>query len=235
MNITEASVLLVDDEPVLLEIYTHVLKSFGCARVFVASNGEEALSLILAEDVDLLITDVRMPVMDGVTLVRRLNEGGKAIPSIVFVSGFSDVNRREMYMLGVEAFLTKPFDPKELLDTAENALADRSALWGNAMVVDPKQFVILGYSSPDEMGNMPPVCLGRGGLSAHTTEPLILGRVGFQCLISGKELKGQGFVRWFSRAEKKVGIEFAYLDPSCRLWLAESLDSSMPRSFIPGY
>jgi CheY-like chemotaxis protein len=234
VNISEAAILLVDDEPALLEIFQHVLHSFGCVRVYVASNGEEALSVLRAEDVDLMITDVRMPVMDGITLVRRLAEIGKTVPSIVFVSGFGDLDLREMYMLGVESFLTKPFDREELLEAVLKALADRSTLWRNEMAVSPKQSVLLRSASFGEISGISSICLGRGGLTAYTLDSLNIGKVSFRCMVSDKELNGQGYVRWVSRPERKIGIEFAYIDPLCGLWLAEKLVAKAPRSFIPG-
>src|ERR1022692_2753340 len=115
MKLHEAQILIVDDEPALRDIFTQWIEMSGCGAVRDASNGEAALAAILAEPVDILITDVRMPVMDGITLVRRLHELGIDIPSIIFVSGFVDVDLRQMYGLGVEAFLAKPFKREELI------------------------------------------------------------------------------------------------------------------------
>jgi CheY-like chemotaxis protein len=123
MNLTEANILVVDDEPILLEIFSKWLLTVGCRKVFSAADGEAALALLQLEPIDLLLTDIRMPVMDGVTLVRRLAASGSTLPSIVFVSGFGDVDEREMYALGVEAFIAKPFHRNELLSVLEKAVA----------------------------------------------------------------------------------------------------------------
>jgi len=78
--------------------------------------------------------------------------------------------------------------------------------------------------------------LGRGGLCVSSTQPLNRSTLAFQVLLArpGIALVGQGYVRWCSRTESKVGIEIAYLDPACIDWLAEEITRQSPRSFIPG-
>lgn len=186
-----------------------------------------------------------MPVMDGVSLVRRLHQLGVDIPSIIFVSGFSDVDEREMYHLGVEAFLAKPLRREDLLAYIEKSIADRSALWLDPLEPPPRQTidieaVALGCSHHLGPFGLDHLCLGRGGFRAKTTAPLSLGKVAFSCRVPGdspgetpRVLAGQGYVRWFARAEGTAGIEFAFLDPSCRNWVVEKIASIRPHSFIP--
>ena len=141
IKLSEATILVVDDEPALRDIFAKWLRLVGCGRVLSAADGAAALAVLQDEQVDLLITDVRMPVMDGVSLVRSLAKLAKPIPSIVFVSGFGDVNRKEMYGLGVEAFISKPFDRGEVLGILERAVARRSSLWLAPMAIAPRQSV----------------------------------------------------------------------------------------------
>jgi len=122
MKLSEAHVLIVDDEPALCDIFTQWVEMSGCQSVRSAADGEAALAAILSCPVDILITDVRMPIMNGITLVHRLHERGVNIPSIVFVSGFADVDVRQMYELGVEAFLAKPLTRGDLISCIERAL-----------------------------------------------------------------------------------------------------------------
>jgi CheY-like chemotaxis protein len=225
----------VDDEPDLLEIFGMLLESAGCRKVYTANDGEAALEIVRDNLIDLVITDVRMPIMDGITLVRRLVSLGKAIPCIVFVSGFGDFDRREMYGLGVEAFLSKPIPPTQLVEFAEKALAARSALWLTPMNPVPRQSIHILF---DEIGitkGQDVIRLGRGGFSSHYVGPIALGKVAFRCDFSSKrpEMAGGGFVRWRSRLDNQVGIEFAFLDPGCRSWLLEEIAAMTSRSFIP--
>jgi CheY-like chemotaxis protein len=236
MNLVDARILLVDDEPMLLEIYAIWLRSIGCMKVFTADNGAAALALMESETFDLLLSDIRMPVMDGITLVRCLAETGRTLPTIVFVSGFGDIDQREMYALGVEAFVAKPCDRKELLKLLENAVAERSTLWHTECTSAPRQSLVVEANRIDTAASLDTIGLGRGGFSVYTLASISLGKAAFRLHLAdvAVEIAGQGYVRWFSRNENKAGIELAFLNPDCRTWLTDAIASESPRSFIPG-
>jgi CheY-like chemotaxis protein len=236
LNLSEARVLLVDDEPILLEIISNWLLSVGWGTVFTAANGKAALALLEMERIDLLLTDVRMPVMDGVTLVRRLGAMRHVVPSIIFVSGFGDVDRREMYGLGVEAFIGKPFDRMELVAALERAVADRSTLWRSELVPAPLQSMLIEADHIEETASLHTIGLGRGGFSVCSPQPLSSGKVAFRLRLADAaiEITGQGHIRWSSQAEGKAGIEIAFLDPESRAALLRASGNASPRSFIPG-
>jgi CheY-like chemotaxis protein len=234
IDLREATILLVDDEPDLREIFGFWLSSI-CGTLYKASNGEEALAVLKTTPINLLVTDVRMPVMDGIALVRRLTELVKPIPSIVFVSGFGDVDQREMYSLGVEAFLAKPLNREDFIDVLKKAVAERSALWLDPVAATSRQSLLLHAEGIGGTAGAKSIRLGRGGFSGQTEESLILGKVSFHChFVSGQsEMSGQGFVRWYSKADQAVGIEFAFLDPTCRSWVLKEIAAANPCSFIP--
>jgi len=211
------------------------LRRAGFGRVLTAANGAAALAVLREEQIDLLITDVLMPVMDGVTLVRRLAKLEKPIPSVVFLSGFGDVDRKEMYGLGVEAFFSKPFDRSELLGVLERALAERSSLWSTPMIGLPRVAVAIEAEGIGKTGET--IRLGRGGFSAHYVGLLSLSKVNFLCRLHAqqREMTGQGYVRWNSRELGTIGIEFGFLDPRCRSWLQDEITAGNPRSFIPAF
>jgi CheY-like chemotaxis protein len=223
----------------LRTIFERWLTAVGCKAVYTAADGRSALALLqtypLNQTIDLLVSDIRMPIMDGVTLVRHLSDISRPIPAIIFVSGFGDIDLREMYDLGVEAFLSKPTDRRELLSSIEKALAERSSLWLEPMNPAPHQSLV----QPDgtlQAGNHPSITMGRGGFSAHASYALSIGKVAFDCRLDDhrRRVAGQGYVRWTSRADQTVGIEFVYLDPACRSYLVDEIARTQPRSFIPG-
>ena len=236
MKLTDARILFVDDEPILLELFENWLRMIGCDKVFTAANGKDALSLLQLESFDLLVSDVRMPVMDGITLVRCLSEVAKPLPSIIFVSGFSDFDRREMYALGVEAFLIKPFDRAELLSRMEKAVAERSTLWNTEMDSTPLQSLFIKANRMDKTASLNTIGLGRGGFSIYAPEPLSPGKATFRLVLAeyAIEIAGQGYVRWSSQTDRKAGVELAFLNPECHALLAGAIASACPRSFIPG-
>jgi len=235
MIFSDANILVVDDEPELLDIYAEWLAKAGCKSVKTAKDGKEALAAIAEWPIDLVLTDVRMPVMDGVTLVRCLAKSGRPIPSIVFVSGFGDVDKREMYALGVEAFLAKPCQKEELLVVMEHALADRSTLWLTPLDLAPRQSIVLELDQIDETLGLKSLQLGHGGFSVFENGTLGLGKITFQCDIASHQqrISGQGYVRWKSQIERKIGVEFAFIEEPGRSWLLGEIKTRNPRSFIP--
>ncbi len=222
---------MVDDEPALRQIFANWLERMGCHQVRTAEDGEAALGVLQAESFDLLISDVRMPRMDGITLVRKLGEVERSIPSIIFVSGFGDVDEREMYGQGVEAFLAKPLRMDELIEVIRRALADRSVLWTEPMAVAPRQSMHLETALDGEQS----LRLGRGGFSVGYSGALSLGKVTFACAGEREDasLCGQGLVRWRSRTDQRVGVEFAYLEERSRKIVLERISRERSRSFIP--
>ena len=113
-TMSPATILVVDDDPDLLKAYACVLQEEGY-RVLTAQSGTEALILARRERLDLLITDVVMPVMDGFELIQRLKvQLGDGAPPTIVCSGF-DITEREALRRGARIFLPKPTDASSLL------------------------------------------------------------------------------------------------------------------------
>jgi DNA-binding NtrC family response regulator len=98
-----------------------VLAAEGC-EVLLAGSVSEALPLIDTHAPALLLVDVKMPVHDGMYLMRRLQQMGIGIP-VVVMSGYSTAETiQEAKTLGAVAFVPKPFTPDELTDTVRSVL-----------------------------------------------------------------------------------------------------------------
>ncbi len=106
-------ILVVDDDPNICELLKIRLESNGY-EVTTASNGVEAFVKVNDDKPDLIILDVAMPTMDGLEFVRSTRWlDTKDIPILILTAR---TNSKEIFdALGVADFLTKPFDPKELL------------------------------------------------------------------------------------------------------------------------
>jgi CheY-like chemotaxis protein len=126
MRLEGISVLVVDDEPDLREIFSAWLQDEGCV-VFTAANGVEALELLEARKIDALVSDIRMPVMDGIALVRTVYERKLLIPSIIVVSGFGHMWPVEMLGHGVYTVLDKPLRREDLVLVLRNSLTEANA------------------------------------------------------------------------------------------------------------
>jgi DNA-binding NtrC family response regulator len=113
-------VLVVDDEAIVLKSCQAVLEAEGC-EVLLAGSVAEALAFIDAKPPALLLVDVKMPVQDGMHLMRRLKQTGVVIP-VIIMSGYSTpATIREAEALGAVAFISKPFTPDELAATIRSA------------------------------------------------------------------------------------------------------------------
>src|SRR5215831_6118732 len=121
MQLREASVLLADDEPVLLDIMREWFQQI-VGEVFCAGDGAQALEVLAAHKIDLVITDVRMPVTDGITLLKRMKARGGYTPSLIFITGFADIEVRDAYDLGAEALLEKPIEYDDLIEIMRRSL-----------------------------------------------------------------------------------------------------------------
>jgi len=107
-------ILLVDDEDGILEVHKEFLDDMGFETV-TASNGSEALSVLATTNIDLVLSDITMPVMDGIQLLKSINRLYPKGPPVIFISGGTTINKKEASDMGARAFLTKPMDEKETL------------------------------------------------------------------------------------------------------------------------
>jgi len=121
--------LLVDDEPGLREAVQAYLEDSGFA-VDVASNAREGLALAQQNLPDLVITDLMMPQVDGYQFLKQLREDPqlKALPVIFLTARGMTADRIQGYNAGCDAYLSKPFDPDELVAIVTNLLEKQKAL-----------------------------------------------------------------------------------------------------------
>ncbi|MBU0682331.1 MAG: response regulator [Proteobacteria bacterium] len=121
LNKNIGTVLLVDDEPEILELLQRQLEARNFT-IFTAQSGDRALSLINDNKIDILVTDVRMPGMDGITLLERALAQQAELQSVV-ITGHGDLDTALRAMrLGAYNFLLKPAGISELEITLKNCL-----------------------------------------------------------------------------------------------------------------
>lgn len=111
------SVLIVDDSASIRATVSIALKGAGY-NVIEAMDGNDALSKLQGTRVNLVISDVNMPGMDGITLLKRLREGPatRFLPVIMLTTEGSDDKKNQGREAGAKAWIVKPFDPVKLLD-----------------------------------------------------------------------------------------------------------------------
>jgi len=115
-----AKILIVDDDPNIL-ITTRCLLEADGHECVTAEDGLEALARVKENGFDLIITDMRLSNMDGLTLVRKLKEVEPSIPVILITAYASSETAVESVRRGVFDYLVKPFQEKELLAAVKRA------------------------------------------------------------------------------------------------------------------
>jgi len=118
-----ASILVVDDQPELLENLALVLEAEGY-QTYTAGDGVEALELLETQPVDLILADIAMPRLNGYQLYERVRENPRwlAIPFIFLTARAMDSDIRYGKELGVDDYLTKPIQPEDLLAAVQGRL-----------------------------------------------------------------------------------------------------------------
>ncbi|HSG98403.1 MAG TPA: response regulator [candidate division Zixibacteria bacterium] len=118
------SILVVDDEPIMRDLLRRTLTLAGC-RVTVAEDGLAALQQLERSAFDVLITDIKMPRMDGLTLVREARKLDPCLPSLL-ITGYADgLSSNTAPEFGVVDLIVKPFKNTVIVNTVSRALLAR--------------------------------------------------------------------------------------------------------------
>lgn len=235
MRLNEASILIVDDDPTLGKLMANWIQR-KAAHSFYAENGEQALQILGQETIDLVLSDIRMPVMDGIALLKRVKEISTSKPVLMFITGFSDISLRDAYAMGAEALLEKPIDRSELLKIMTQFLADPESRWREPSTTRPTAKLSGTFPSLVRAEQDSKIAFGRGGFCISSPAAFVEGRpVGFVFVFTAdqKGLSGEGVVRWISPKEAQNGVEVTYVDDASRDWLIQFLKQNERVAFVP--
>lgn len=147
-------ILLAEDERLLSRAIIKIFKknNYSADAVY---NGKDALDYLESGNYDVLVLDIMMPVMDGITVLKKLRAAGNNIP-VLMLTAKSEIDDKVLGLdSGANDYLTKPFDAKELLArirviTRSVAASDSKLAFGNIML-DRSSFCL---SSPDGEVNL---------------------------------------------------------------------------------
>ncbi|OFZ48703.1 MAG: hypothetical protein A2381_05130 [Bdellovibrionales bacterium RIFOXYB1_FULL_37_110] len=115
------SLIVVDDDDDIREIFVNALSKLKI-NILEAANGEEALKIIKKNNIVLIISDLNMPVMDGVELLYEVRENLKSSVPLIFTSAYTDnLEKRKLEMTNV-SFLKKPFTDEQLVNKVKEII-----------------------------------------------------------------------------------------------------------------
>ncbi len=117
------TVLVVDDSPSMRQMVSHCLKSSGYG-VVEGKDGADALKQLEAANVNLIITDLNMPVMDGITFIKevRQKEKHRFTPVLMLTTESQPARKQEGKAAGATGWVVKPFHPAQLLQVVAKVL-----------------------------------------------------------------------------------------------------------------
>lgn len=192
-----AKILLVDDEASILSVLSVLLKAEGY-EVVPVDNGEKALELVKSTPFDLMISDIRMRPMDGITLLKAAREQRPGM-SALMVTGYGTIETAiESLKYGAFDYITKPFKVDELLITVQRALEYNRTVNEN---IDLKAQLTGKYRFENiiaESRSMQNVCEMIERVAPTDTTVLIYGESG-----TGKELVAKAIHAYSNRKNKK--------------------------------
>lgn len=229
------TILVVDDEPDLREILKDEFLLEG-AKVFEAENGRKALEIIKSEKINIVVSDIRMPGGDGVTLAREIKKLSGERPILYLITGFADITPDEAYDIGVEGFVTKPFNLEFIRNEILRSTFDRKTRWSKEVSSEKIKELKLNDNF-NQMIQSQKLKIGRGGLYIQGEYPYYRNGDILRLVFSDQSFV-IGCVRWV-RIEKSenlssgMGLEFLSISSDILLFVDSFIQEHQPTCFLP--
>jgi two-component system, chemotaxis family, chemotaxis protein CheY len=120
----ELNFLVVEDSPTMRQLITFALKRIPGSKVVEANDGIDALKKLSTQRFDIILTDINMPIMDGLKLVSMVRNDPvhKAIPIIIITTEGADEDRKRGLALGANAYIAKPIQTADLLSVVNEII-----------------------------------------------------------------------------------------------------------------
>jgi len=121
--------LVVEDSPTMRQLITFALKRIPGSKVVEANDGIDALKKLSTQKFDIILTDINMPIMDGLKLVSMVRNDPvhKAIPIIIITTEGADEDRKRGLALGANAYIAKPIQTADLLSVVNEIISGKKS------------------------------------------------------------------------------------------------------------
>lgn len=240
------TVLVVDDQAPLREAVAFEFEMLGCGTLQ-AENGEKALEVFKQNKVDVIISDIRMPIWDGTRFLEELRKISPSQPPFIFMTGYADLQPSQAYERGADAFLGKPIYPDSLYEVLRRITAPLDQRWRNRPDSMPRMAIKADFSNPRHQPLNQHFQLGRGGFFIatqhipdvpHTQDLRVSFDLTFDKSCSLTRLQGIGAIRWIRGNPQEgfvqgYGIEFEYVESASYRALLPLIETPALLAFIP--
>jgi CheY-like chemotaxis protein len=244
-NPNDIQILIVDDDELLLETYSSLFEQFKF-NVTTALNGEIGWQILQEKKVDLVISDIRMPKMDGIELLTKIRlQLGNDI-CVLLTSGYSNYAIDMIYDLGADGFLDKPTTLTVIREAMRRALIKPKLRWVTSNADKGFSGITLKthikLETLESLMNSSKIRVGRGGFFWATDKvvPTPKSELKFTIEFNDNTLpvEGLGIVRWsrsIAESDKvsAYGLEIVSLTDSCLATYSDWLESKALIPFIP--
>ncbi len=220
MKPSDIRILVVDDEPLILESVSYLFKSFQF-NVDTAPSGNIAWTFLERNSYDLILSDIRMADGDGLELVKKVKARNVIKPGFLFMTGFSDVLNEQIYHLGAEGKFTKPFNISAVRTAIEACLLAPEAKWAQALPSSKMMTIEKRARTLASLEHEKLVIFGRGGFFIeHSFSLPEKGKsISFTIKVESPTpmtFQGVGVIRWTQTSGKAnvpqgLGIEITHL------------------------
>jgi len=230
-------ILLVDDEPDILELLEQVLKRRKYDVLTAESFSDASMILEQNEDISLVISDIKMPEGSGLDLLKKIRAKNPVKPILVFLTAFTDISVEDIYNRGASDFIEKPIDIKIFAKAIEDILKETELYTSDICDKFPcKDEIKIKLKSTSE------VSLGTGGmfLPMNNINYRVHELIKFDISFESKEtsIKGVGKIAWVRRDPSQegptgTGIRFITLLKDSQKAVHDTIKQKGIISFIP--
>ena len=116
--------LIVEDSPMMRQLLVFAMSRVKNMAIVEADDGVDALKKLAATKFDIIITDINMPIMDGLKLVKRVRSDAvyKEVPIVIITTEGAEEDRQRALQLGANAYITKPIQAPQVISTVKELL-----------------------------------------------------------------------------------------------------------------
>ncbi len=220
-------ILIVEDNPDLQDYLINLLGSFY--KIKTANNGKEALRIIEKNKPDLIITDLMMPIMDGITLINTLkSEAETCLIPVIILSAKADIATKiEGYNANVDDYIEKPFNPNLLVSRIQNILKKRTEIKNNIDQFTSNQknditqiekqliekimlFTEMNYASPEFNADVLSTLIGMSRVTLYRKMKNIYGEGPGEYIRKYRLQKAAGLIREGNKMVNEISSEVGF-------------------------